>query len=214
MNKVYLISGGYVKIANKKFTSVKNDYCINFTKNTNVQEAVSEGGIATQHFEFIKIAEIEEQMTNKSIDVIGSVVHSGPKDEIKLKSGEMKSKKLITLADDSNCSINLTLWGDENCDKYASLQTGQILAIKCARISDFGGKSLNASASSQIFVDLKHPDFEQIKAWQRGGSQTEIKSLTVNLRANDGYEKSENKPSNLSVSLDLQLLICFVIVAL
>ncbi len=29
-NKVYLFSNGSVKIANKKFTSIKNDYCLTF----------------------------------------------------------------------------------------------------------------------------------------------------------------------------------------
>jgi len=33
-NKVYLFSNGSVKMANKKFTSVKNDFCIIFDKNS------------------------------------------------------------------------------------------------------------------------------------------------------------------------------------
>lgn len=32
-NKVYLFSNGIVKMANKKFTSIKNDFCIIFEKN-------------------------------------------------------------------------------------------------------------------------------------------------------------------------------------
>jgi replication factor A1 len=32
-NKVYLFSNGCVKMANKKFTSIKNDFCIVFEKN-------------------------------------------------------------------------------------------------------------------------------------------------------------------------------------
>ena len=31
-NKVYLFSNGIVKMANKKFTSIKNDFCIVFEK--------------------------------------------------------------------------------------------------------------------------------------------------------------------------------------
>jgi len=29
-NKVYIFSGGSIKMANKKFTSIKNDFCITF----------------------------------------------------------------------------------------------------------------------------------------------------------------------------------------
>ena len=32
-NKVYLFSNGCVKMANKRFTSIKNDFCIVFEKN-------------------------------------------------------------------------------------------------------------------------------------------------------------------------------------
>ncbi len=37
-NKVYLFSNGNLKISNKKFTSIKNDYCLNFDANAEVQE--------------------------------------------------------------------------------------------------------------------------------------------------------------------------------
>ena len=36
--KVYTISGGMVKIANKKFTSIKNDYCLTLDKLASVIE--------------------------------------------------------------------------------------------------------------------------------------------------------------------------------
>ena len=38
-NKVYLFSNGTVKIANQKYTSIKNDYCIVFDRSTEIEEA-------------------------------------------------------------------------------------------------------------------------------------------------------------------------------
>ena len=38
-NKVYLFANGQVKLANKKFTSIKNDYCLTFDHNADVVEA-------------------------------------------------------------------------------------------------------------------------------------------------------------------------------
>lgn len=35
---MYLFSGGNVKMANKKFTSVKNDFCIVFEKTSQIVE--------------------------------------------------------------------------------------------------------------------------------------------------------------------------------
>jgi len=40
--RVYKMSGGQVKMANKKFTTIKNDYCITFGDNCCV-ELIQEG---------------------------------------------------------------------------------------------------------------------------------------------------------------------------
>jgi replication factor A1 len=37
-NKVFLFANGSVKLANKKYTSIKNDYCLTFDQNADVQE--------------------------------------------------------------------------------------------------------------------------------------------------------------------------------
>ena len=38
-NKVFLFANGAVKLANKKLTSIKNDYCLTFDHMADVQEA-------------------------------------------------------------------------------------------------------------------------------------------------------------------------------
>lgn len=35
-NKIYLFANGFVKLANKKFTSIKNDYCLTFDQNADI----------------------------------------------------------------------------------------------------------------------------------------------------------------------------------
>jgi len=54
-NKVYLFSNGYVKLANKRFTSIKNDYCLNFDKGGDIEEVPEDVSIKNQGFDFIKI---------------------------------------------------------------------------------------------------------------------------------------------------------------
>lgn len=44
-NKVYLISNGTVKIANQKYSSIKNDYCINFDRSSEIQEVEDDSKI-------------------------------------------------------------------------------------------------------------------------------------------------------------------------
>ena len=45
-NMVYLFSNGVVKMANKRFTSIKNDFCIVFEKNAQIAEVEDDGSIA------------------------------------------------------------------------------------------------------------------------------------------------------------------------
>lgn len=84
-------------------------------------------------------------MQARTIDVCGVVCQIGEKDSINLKSGESKVRKQLQLMDDTMHSISLTMWGDEICDKNEHLKVGDVIAIKSARLSDFSGKSLNAS---------------------------------------------------------------------
>jgi len=101
-NQVYLFSTGSVKIANKKFTTVNNDYCINFGKHAKIIPAKDDGSISNQAFQFVKIADIDDSNL-KSVDVLGVITEVGESSEIKLKSGESKSKRTIKLVDQSNC---------------------------------------------------------------------------------------------------------------
>ena len=81
----------------------------------------------------------------RTIDCCGIVYQIGEKDQLNLKSGESKVRKQVQLLDDTMHSISLTMWGDDICDKNEHLKVGDVIAIKSARLSDFSGKSLNAS---------------------------------------------------------------------
>ncbi len=52
-------------------------------------------------------------------------------------------------------SVQLTLWG--SVARMGGLQEGRVLAIKGARVTDYGGKNLNADDDhSQLFLDIDH----------------------------------------------------------
>lgn len=50
------------------------------------------------------------------------------------------------------------MWGDDICDKAESLSNGQLIVMKGAKVSDYGGKSLNISGSSKITIDSDNKD--------------------------------------------------------
>ena len=110
-NKVYLFSDGIVKLANKKFTQVKNDFCIIFAKHSKIDETQDNMSIATESFEFTDIKSIQHLPQWRSIDICGIVAEVGPCENKNLKNGGQKKQRNVVLIDDSGCGINLGLWG-------------------------------------------------------------------------------------------------------
>ena len=77
------------------------------------------------------------------------------------KDDQLRDKRTVVIGDESNISIGVTLWG-ETCEQH-DLQEGQIVAFQKCRVSNFSGKSLNASWDvDDIVVKVKHPRFLQL----------------------------------------------------
>jgi hypothetical protein len=103
------------------------------------------------------------------------------------------------------CSISLTLWGDEACQKF-NFKYGQVVAFKGARVSEYSGKSLNTDGKSQqIFIDIKHPDADKLKNWFGNYSREEMegmKCLTQRMQSRENGNKEggqDQQASNLSL---------------
>jgi replication factor A1 len=86
------------------------------------------------------------------IDVIAVLTEVQTVMQIQIKStGEFRDKRSITLTDDTGVNIMATLWGDiSNNEK---LQEGAIIAVKGAKVSEYGGKSLNIDSGSVFLID-------------------------------------------------------------
>ena len=55
-----MFSGGNVKIANEKYTSIKNDYCLVFDRNSIIEEEPDTKSIGHQGYSFVTIEEIND----------------------------------------------------------------------------------------------------------------------------------------------------------
>ena len=82
--------------------------------------------------------------------------------QINMKDGQQRDKRTLLLTDESYKSISLTLWG-EACHAL-DFQTGQIIAFKNCRVSDFLGKSLSSSSNPKDCVaDPNHKRWIELK---------------------------------------------------
>jgi len=120
-----------------------------------------------------------------------------------LKTGQQKVRKYVTLIDDTSCSISLTLWGDM-CERNQEIKIGDVLACKGARVSEFGGKSLNAADDhSCLFANINHERCKALKEWYEKliKEDTEaplqgIRSLTLKTNKQEGVSGSPADFSN------------------
>jgi replication factor A1 len=66
------------------------------------------------------------------------------------KTGEQKTKRTVTLTDDSGYSLMATLWGEAAA--LPEVVVGSIIAVKGAKVSEYGGKSVNISSEHAKIV--------------------------------------------------------------
>lgn len=175
---VFYFTGGKIKMANRKFSNVDNDYEVSFDQNSEISPAPEDGQISQMQFAFKKIAMIESLPADSNVDVIGVVTTVGPVSEIMSKAGKQLFKRDISLVDDSNAEIKLTIWNEqarEDCSSW----TNNVVAIKGCRVSEYNGRSISSGFGSSFTVNPTIPEAGHLLNWfNTGGSSTATKSLS------------------------------------
>ncbi|XP_028417884.1 replication protein A 70 kDa DNA-binding subunit-like [Dendronephthya gigantea] len=151
-NKIYYISKGSMRPANKRFCSLKNDYELTFNNDTTVELCQENNSIPTLQFNFVEIAKIQDVQPENLIDIVAVCSNIAEVKEVNTRAGKQVSKRDLTLMD-STASVTCTLWGKEaeNFEKYVG--SNPIIAMKGVKVSDFGGRTLSTLPSSTMMID-------------------------------------------------------------
>ncbi|XP_012542011.1 replication protein A 70 kDa DNA-binding subunit [Monomorium pharaonis] len=177
---VYYISRCTLKVANKQFNTLKNDYEMSMTNDTEIVPChESSDAIPTLQFNFSPISQIENKEKNDILDVLGVVTTVNDIQHITARStGRELVKRDISIVDDSGTMVTVTLWGKQAEDFDGSDNT--ILAIKGARVGEFnGGKNLSLISSSVIEKDPDLPEAHKLRGWYTAvGHSESAKSLS------------------------------------
>ncbi|XP_068173511.1 replication protein A 70 kDa DNA-binding subunit [Antennarius striatus] len=178
VGKVYYISKCSMKMANKQFTSVKNDYEMTFNGESSVIPCEDSCDVPMVQCDFVSIGDLENRDKDAIIDIIGVCKSVDEVTRLTTKSSREVSKRTLNLMDMSGKLVTVTLWG-EDAEKFDG--SGQpIVAIKAAKLSDFGGRSLSASFSSTLMINPDIPEAHKLRAWfDRDGHVMEGQNLTV-----------------------------------
>ncbi|CAI2361170.1 unnamed protein product [Moneuplotes crassus] len=176
-DRVYTFRKGMVKAANKKFTTIKNDYCLTFGPFSEIIQTENDAKISRNSFQFTKLSEImknelaitQTMKTQKfqCLDFIGIITSVGEVDSINLRNGQQKDKRDYEVADnsaDGGLKVTVSIWGP----KVSSLEfdVGQVVVIKDLKISPYKGVCLNGS-DTNFFSDatsLRPKETSSLKA--------------------------------------------------
>ncbi|KAK7156501.1 hypothetical protein R3I94_006536 [Phoxinus phoxinus] len=175
--KVYYISKGTLKIANKQFSSLKNDYEMTLNGETSIIPCEDSHDVPMVQCEFVSIADLESREKDTIVDVIGVCKNTEDVMRIMTKNSREVSKRNIQLMDMSGRVIQLTMWGN---DAETFDGSGQpIMAIKGARLSDFGGRSLSTLYSSTVMINPDIPEAYKLRGWyDKEGHAMDGQSMT------------------------------------
>ena len=73
VGEVYSWGGGRVKMANRKFTSIDNDYCIYFSNHSAITKLEDDGQIKESGYSFRSIKEAVDTTVGQVMDIIAVV---------------------------------------------------------------------------------------------------------------------------------------------
>jgi len=148
VNSVYEISGGYLKVNDKKFTRVNSDLKLYLDENTilrKLQDKSLMNLIPTQKYNFVKIEKIATLPLNKIIDILCYILEiKETKTVTSKKSNKDTILKVLRVTDDTLFKIDVSIWGQNANENY---YPGQILAIRYVKVGEFKGRNLSVCDS-------------------------------------------------------------------
>ena len=186
VGQTYLIARGQLKMANKKFAALNNNYEITFNFDTQVQlcadEPISKPKV---HYRFTPIDLMTKRPKDANVDVIGVVSNVSACTSLTTKAGKELTKRTMQVADDTNRAIEITLWG-ASAAAFPDLDanSAEVVAFKGLRVTEWNERSL--SAGYNCTFELNPPGHEEaterLKAWYENGGAEGVTSLSQDTR--------------------------------
>ena len=167
LNHVYFVSKGYLRPAHSKYNRSTSFYEMSLDENSLVREAPDDGSIAASEHRFVKIRDLLRARPNSYVDVLGVVEEISEVERIYLRSsGEEVMKRTITILDDSEASVSLTLWKNKvNVLKTGEERLGKVLMLHGARRSYYNGIKLSVGSHTVLTVNPDMDEAARLRTW-------------------------------------------------
>ena len=181
--ETYIMSGGKITLSKNGHTSIENKYSINFPVESVITKIEDDGSIPKYSYNFTPLNKTHAVKDGKWIDVIG-VVHSiNSPIQIQNSSGKAKTKRELTLVDDSGILIKVGFWGDFEFFKKLEDNIHQVIVIKQAKVRTFSGiKNLNWYEGAIIEIEPEIPKAEQLMKWFEENLKKDLEIKEMELK--------------------------------
>lgn len=166
----------------KSFTRLTNPYELVFHGESIIKLMPDDNSIKTQLLNLVKIRNLGDYSKDSLVDVAVVVRGYGEVGLLNvIKSGDKQHfKRELTVVDDTQCEIRLTLWA-EHANMKCDWASHPILVLKGARVLDYQGRGLSTTSSSIVQLNPFIPEVDALREVQeallRGDFHSEI-SLT------------------------------------
>jgi len=182
VNKVYFITRGAIKTANKKFSNLNNDYELTLSSETQIFPCheFDDSQLPALKFNFVQLSQVKDIDVDGIVDVIGVCHTVGELTMLMSKTTRKELKKRdVTIVDQSQSSVTITLWDTQAEDFDGSLQP--VIAIKGSRIREFmGSKSLSLLGSTVMQINPDIEEAHRLRGWYDSlPSNSEFNSIST-----------------------------------
>jgi len=181
-NSVFIISRGRLRIANKKFNSLPNQYEITLNESSEVSPVEEDESIGTQKFTFVSIDQLPKLQANDYIDFIGVVKSASPIQTLTSnRTGKELTKRSIQVVDKSLLSVDCTVWGQHALKFHEDELVDKVVVIKAARVSEFGGRSLGTTFGGDFYLEPENTkEVQDLKQWyENKGRNAQVESISA-----------------------------------
>ena len=175
VGKVYYVSRGSLRPANRQYSNVNNDYEMSLDGRCEIElctEAVDVSKMS-RAYELVKIDALPQKIGGRgSVDVLAVVTSVGELGSVRRKSDNAEiQRRDVVLLDETKRTVSLTLWNSlavEQGEQLANM-TAPIIAVRGLRVTDYNGVSLSTVARSELFVEPETEDVASrvadLRAW-------------------------------------------------
>ncbi|KCV67488.1 hypothetical protein H696_06009 [Fonticula alba] len=199
VGKVFSVSRCRVVDAKKQFSGLAHNFEISIDNSSDVVEQDSaDSSIPQDSMTFVKYSQLPETEKNTNVDVIGVIRRvEAPVEIVSRAKNRTFIKRDVELVNDELISVILTVWG-ETVEQFSESSIGSIVAVKSARVGDFGGRSLSVGFASSVLFNPNSPAAERLMTWWKTvGEGASFVSISSDGGGSGGGAGSR-VPSNLA----------------